>query len=477
MALWPNNRQGNVGSNPIRVRGFPGNAQYNSGGGAVYNRHLMLQPTSSTPEGMAPFGSWVWPRKAGGMCGQATASFTGTLNLLNGGAMTGAASMSMQADGSLSLIVYMTGSTTASFTVSPAQLTAILKMSGTANCVLSADGSMLSIINPMTGLAVCTLTAVGDLRGKLSLTGVSAQSDQENVDYGGAVYVADWGVDAFIYPAGTATQPVATLAAAFSIARRYNLHDFYIKGDYTLTETLGDAVIHGWGPKQFNKINLNDQEITNVKFIDCVIEGKLHTTTIGGTGWQSSIARVEFVQCYLQSIEDLQGTADNCQIDGPTLVKAGGWFSSARTVIEGDFTVFDLRNAADTVVSMDIVSGWAQFSNAVAGSLIELNVKGGEVTLAASCTGGEYYLEGVGTLFNDSAMAVKENHLVWDEQTGYHAIAGSTGKALADGGGGGGGGLTPTQATQLEEVHERVPADLQEQLTSIKNRAGGLPHL
>jgi hypothetical protein len=48
----------------------------------------------------------------------------------------------------------------------------------------------------------------------------------------------------------------------------------------------------------------------------------------------------------------------------------------------------------------------------VAGCLIELNLKGGEVFLDASCVGGEYYMEGIGNLYNSSTMTKKDNHLL-----------------------------------------------------------------
>jgi hypothetical protein len=198
----------------------------------------------------------------------------------------------------------------------------------------------------------------------------------------------------------------------------------------------------GWGPMQFCKLNLGGLLLDTVHFHDLVLEGTLNTTAIGGTGWQSSIARVQFDNCYLQSITNLQGVARWCQIDGPTSIAPGGWFSSSDTVIEGDFTVFNMQSTAGTTLSIDVASGWVQVDNMVAGCLAEFNFKGGELSLLSGCTGGEYYIEGVGTLFDESggggggALTKKENHLVWDEDATYVNRPGSMGEKLNDAGGG-----------------------------------------
>ena len=48
----------------------------------------------------------------------------------------------------------------------------------------------------------------------------------------------------------------------------------------------------------------------------------------------------------------------------------------------------------------------------MAGCLIELNIAGGDITLDATCTGGEYWIEGYGAFYNDSAMTEKGNQIL-----------------------------------------------------------------
>jgi hypothetical protein len=381
--------------------------------------------TASFPEGYSPIAATL-PKVAGGMASVYTPmTLSGAGSLATAGAISGSATLTLSQAADLSLVVTMS-STVAALTFTQSCNVAMTSgLSGTAS-VLSIDGdnALLSIVDPLSATFTAAFTSVGDVHSLLSLSGKFSNTDAPvTVDYGGAIYVADWGTDGYSYPSGTATFPVLSLAAADFLANKYELKTYYIKGTYSLAQGYSNVTFNGWGPMQFCVINLENQALDSVKFSKCVVQGQLNTSAIGGTGWQASIAKVEFEQCYLQAIQDLQGVAHHCQIDGAFTLKPGGWFSAVDTVVEGDNTVFDMGSTSGTTVSMDMVSGWAQFTNATTGSLIELNVKGGEVSLAASCTGGEYYLEGVGTLFNDSTMTRKDNHLIWDEtiENGYSA--------------------------------------------------------
>jgi hypothetical protein len=152
-------------------------------------------------------------------------------------------------------------------------------------------------------------------------------------------------------------------------------------------------------------------------------------------GFTANLGTVQYNSCYLYDIEDLAGNFRDCQFAGDIKIKAGKWISATNSIIEGDTTFFDLGGVTGTTISMDITSGWFQLLNSADGCLTELNLKGGEVSFDSSNTGGEYYLEGIGTFFDESTgMTCKENHLTWDEPIAYHTIVGSTGKALNDSG-------------------------------------------
>lgn len=377
--------------------------------------------TSASPSGYyIGSGAMVRPRKAGEISSflKATLEVTGSAYGwmgLPGGAST---SFSIQfADAEGQLIVSGIGSSVVSITTNTPLLTASLSGSGSSAFTITTNTPLLGALASGIGGSTFTITgtltpfATGLLDGLAKLAGDIVVLN----DYGGSVYLSEDGADGIEYPAGTSTFPVKTMSGANYIANKYGLKNYYVRGNYTLEQAHTNTTFYGLGPQQFSKLNLDNQMLDGVLFYELTLEGQLNTATVGGLGWQSARAKVEFHDCYLHEIIDLQGNLVNCTIDGATSIKAGGWASGSNIVIEGDNTVFDMRSTSGTTVSMDIASGWSQFINAVTGSLIELNVKGGEVSLDASCTGGEYYVEGVGTLYNDSAMVKKENHFIWDE--------------------------------------------------------------
>lgn len=235
------------------------------------------------------------------------------------------------------------------------------------------------------------------------------------------------------FPIGTRGRPSNNFTDAMTIAVRENLLKFDIIGSVTL-----DRAFTGYsftGTKSVNEciINLNNQLIDDIVFTNCVVTGQENAVQhFQGEEW-AQLVKVQFNDCYLKEVVDLQGIAIHCQVEGLTLLKPGGWFSSIETVIEGDFTVFDMRLTTGTTVSMDMNSGWAQFINCVTGVLVELNVKGGEIDFSdVSNTGGSYYIEGVGTHYPNATMTKIENHLIWDEAREYVSEAGSHGEAMVD---------------------------------------------
>jgi hypothetical protein len=426
MALWPNNRRDIMGWSPTNIDG-----------NFWFKQHLLpwaqrqtavfttLAESSSFPEGMAPHGAILHPIIAGGMTSAATLDLDASGTMLSASTLTSTWTGDLTASASLSQITSMTGTWTGDLSTNTPTLNLTLTISG--SWTIDLDGAAaLAIIDPMTGTFAITFDGAADLKGRLRMDGEWSTSDTPlTVAYEGAIYVAPWGTDGVSYPSGTATSPVFSLDSAIYLCNKYSLKTIYLRGSYVLDEDeeglIDNFEFKGWGPLLFCKLNLGGLLLDTVHFHDLVLEGTLNTTAIGGSGWQSSIARVQFDGCYLQSITNLQGVARGCQIDGTTSIAPGGWFSSSDTVIEGDFTVFNMQSTAGTTLSVDVTSGWAQVDNMVTGCLAEFNFKGGEITFLGGCTGGEYYLEGVGTLFDESngglggALTKKENHFVWDE--------------------------------------------------------------
>jgi hypothetical protein len=139
--------------------------------GARFNGVANFARTASIPEGYAPKGAHVLPRKAGGMVGVAYNTLTGEGNLLQGGPMTGGFAASFTAsDASLSLIVSMTGTATIQWTTSPGTLSLTIGMNGSGSFSLTGSGG-LSMIVPFDGAFTSSFTGAADLKGLLSMQG------------------------------------------------------------------------------------------------------------------------------------------------------------------------------------------------------------------------------------------------------------------------------------------------------------------
>jgi hypothetical protein len=133
-----------------------------------------------------------------------------------------------------------------------------------------------------------------------------------------------------------------------------------------------------------------------------------------------------------------------CSLNNLIKVKPGSYLSGVEMIMEGDYTTIDLQNTSGTTISLDINSGYLKIINSVPGCLIEVNLKGGEIELDESCSGGDFYAEGVGTLLGDPealGFNVKANHLIaletipgpiWDSSTADYQITGTMGKTISD---------------------------------------------
>lgn len=234
------------------------------------------------------------------------------------------------------------------------------------------------------------------------------------------------------FPNGTQGSPVNNGPDALQIAIRENITEFRIQGNFTTTTNLSEFTIAG-DTFLDDGLTFNNNVYSGITFKNLHLDGV------------ATFTDCEFVDCYIENIEGLSGELINCRLSNNILIPDGGRLSGVEIVVEGDNTIIDCMNTPGTV-SLDINSGYILFTNFVDNCLIELNMKGGEVELDSTCVGGEYYFEGIGTLFNNSTMTEKDNHLlaletipvyVWDEQLSGHTTTGSAGKALSTASSGG----------------------------------------
>lgn len=223
--------------------------------------------------------------------------------------------------------------------------------------------------------------------------------------FNGKVWMSDdSGVVGTEFPIGTQGHPSSVGADAITIANRENIDEFRLDGEFVSTQNLSGFTIGGdtW---------LDDSLIFNNTTYDEMIFRDLYISgVIGGFG-----DKIQFKNCYIENIDNLSGELIGCRLSNNIKVEAGKTLSGVELVIEGDFTVIDLGGVSGTTVSLDVNSGYIVFKNAVEGCLINLNFKGGEIELDVSCTGGDFYAEGIASFFNDSAMNITGNHLLSKE--------------------------------------------------------------
>lgn len=202
------------------------------------------------------------------------------------------------------------------------------------------------------------------------------------------------------FPYGTHTYPVNSLDNALIVNSIYNYNSLCITGDLIITQDLTTFSLFSARTFLIDRINLNGKTFTTTTFNNLYLFGSM----VG--------INTLFTSCYINNVSNISGEMINCRIAGLIKVESGNILSGINVVVEGDNTTIDLQNSPDTIVSLDVNSGIITFINCVTDCLIELNLRGGEIVLDSSCTGGEFYAEGYGTLYNESNMTIKDNHLL-----------------------------------------------------------------
>lgn len=242
----------------------------------------------------------------------------------------------------------------------------------------------------------------------------------EYASYNGGVTIDTVnGTDSSVYPYGTPLYPCKTTANSYAIRIARGFKKVYLRSNLNLVG-IPDGVLNGLdiiGETGNRKYTLT---VTNVLVTAC----KATNLTVTGAFKAGSTAQA--IDCEIHDALNVGLRATNCSIlsgvyestdlsncllKGDIKIKENGNMSGIGIVFEGDFSTIDMQNAASTV-SLDVDSGYFKLINSTTGCLAEFNLRGGEIEIDSTCTGGEYYLEGYGTLFNNGSMIEKANHLL-----------------------------------------------------------------
>jgi len=218
------------------------------------------------------------------------------------------------------------------------------------------------------------------------------------------------GISGTTFPIGTRGNPSNNPIDANAIGQSQGISDYDING--LLSSGLAVSNLSLIGTTWLDdSLHLDGNLYESIIVRNLRVDGNL------------SADNVLFQNCYLENIDNMNAEAVACRIAGNISIQSGGTFSAVEVVVEGNDTVIDMQNNPCTV-SLDINSGYVYFTNVVAGSYIDLNMKGGEIEFdPVTVTGGTFYAEGIGYLYNDPetlGMTIKGNHLISNQTIATH---------------------------------------------------------
>lgn len=354
--------------------------------------------------------------------------------------------------------------------IKPFEESQVLTVNGN---LYSEDGS--SPYAPVLG--TYNVTIISSVSNLVDST-VQQLPEIEYASYNGGVTLdAVNGTDSSTYPYGTPLYPCKTTANSYAIRVARGFKKIYLKSDLTLVG-IPDGILNGLDIISESGNRKYTLTVNNVLVTDC----KATNLTVTGTFKTGSTAQA--IDCSVHDTSNVTLRANNCSIssgsyestnlvncilEGDMNIVAGGNMSGVGIIFEGDFTTIDMQNTPSTV-SLDIDSGYVKLVNVVAGSLVEFNLRGGELELDSTITGGDFYAEGYGTLYGDPialGMNVKANHLlsletistsVWSENI--------DGQTAID--------ITAKTATKIDELHKIQGLDaLNPMIVTTSSRTAG----
>ena len=213
------------------------------------------------------------------------------------------------------------------------------------------------------------------------------------------------------YPIGTQASPVNNLADALSIAATRGFDVFYVLGNLTIgaTDNVSNKHFHGQGAT----LNVTKTLIT---FIDGCVTSNASWHNLRVTGKQGGESN--YIDCIIDGIWNAHCHYQNCGFILPT---ANPSFTIQHSSAVGSTHITDLhdcysdegtavidRNGTGLNQIYIRYSGRIKFINqnkASGSGTVWINMNGGTVTVAASCTTGGFVISGNCTVVNESGGA------------------------------------------------------------------------
>ena len=242
------------------------------------------------------------------------------------------------------------------------------------------------------------------------------------------------GVDALVFPAGTAQAPVKTLTFAKIIAISRGFRRLFVSSS-TLTIASGDNIdnfiIEGFTANTTAIVLEVGSSTNDTEFFDCIVSGDASGATF-------------FTRCSIDNLIDFEGTMINCQLDNNLTLLAG---SGVATIIDSwsgvsglATPVLDMGGTGNQVV----IRRWAgglelvNYSDSLDSSL---DIVSGHIKLASTITAGVFVVRGMAQLTDESTGTAVCNcanlvnpfiiaDQVFNEAAADHTDAGTVGEQL-----------------------------------------------
>ena len=200
------------------------------------------------------------------------------------------------------------------------------------------------------------------------------------------------------YPRGTESDPVDNVTDARTIANRYNLKAYQIRGSITLDQDHLNWTFQGAGSASVAAVAIAGYDVTGSSFDAVTISG-----AIGGSIPKLIIA----TDCILDTITGWDGIATNGGIEvGVTLEAGPGAFCRFDNMAALTFGGVTLNANGLNNVQWGGATGVIIIAGFTGGGLLQFAAEAAILTLDATCVGGVAILAGFTTLSNLSAMTI-----------------------------------------------------------------------
>jgi hypothetical protein len=221
---------------------------------------------------------------------------------------------------------------------------------------------------------------------------------QKTSDYMGMVSVDfSTGVAGDRHPVGTPSVPVNNLIDAFTLAEHLNLREFKLHADVVLDRNMTHFKVIGTASHA--SIDVNGFDISATDFSDLTVSGAIGAPTNGPPS---------FKDCRVQDTQGTWGLYRDCTFSSVgSIVLAPGFIALNSCNSDAGWnqaTIIDFANNPTTARAADFRGGTLEIRNMThPAANLTLNMNLARVVLHESCTGGIIFVDGVGSLIDNSA--------------------------------------------------------------------------